>query len=117
MENKKIRRKSKKVKSIFRKLFVPIICVMILQSCIFYFSAVYGGITDILCSSAQKNMEHKVSERGGKIEALFTDNWSDMSEYANSFNQIYENIKKNQMFQCMRMSRCRKSIWKMCQIF
>lgn len=94
MENKKIRRKSKKVKSIFRKLFVPIICVMILQSCIFYFSAVHGGITDILCLSAQKNMENKVSERGGKIEALFTDNWSDMSEYANSFNQIYEKYKK-----------------------
>lgn len=84
----------KNAKSIFRKIFIPMFCVMLIQSCIFYFSTEISGINDFLGENARDGLSDKVSDRAGNIERLFLNDWSDMSLYANSFSQIYDKYEK-----------------------
>lgn len=86
--------KKKKVMSIFKKVFVPIICVMILQSCVFYVTAVYGGMSEILSQNAKDNFINCASDREREIEKLFSEHWTNMEIYADSFDQLYEKYQK-----------------------
>ena len=87
-------RKNKRVKSIFQKVFVPIICVMILQSCVFYYSSVWGGMTDLLNNNAKDSLTNCVSDRERDFEKLFNERWSNVEIYADAFDQLYEKYEK-----------------------
>lgn len=87
-------RKRKRVKTIFRKLFVPILCVMVCQSVLFYMTSVWGGVSETLKENAMEAVVNRVSERGLEFEQLYNESWSDMVSYAGMLNQIYEKYEK-----------------------
>ena len=84
------KRKEKKVKSIFEKLFKPIFLVMVVQSCILFASSIWGGITEALQDKADDNLSSTVSNREKEIEKLFEKRWTNMDIYVESFDRLYE---------------------------
>jgi len=63
---------------------------MIFQSCIFYFSSVWGGVTEQLTTNAEDSLEACVENREREVEKIINEHWSNITIYADSFVQLYE---------------------------
>ncbi|MDD3222549.1 MAG: response regulator [Clostridia bacterium] len=81
--------KNHRRRSIFRALFVPLIIVMILQSAIFYFAAVYGGIEESLSQNAADILTERLLNRKNEIEDAFNNQWTDLDSATAYFNHLY----------------------------
>ena len=81
---------SKRKKTIFKSIFVPIMFIMIIQSVLYYIVAVYGGILDTLKKNAEEILEERVINRKNEIETSFNTYWTNMSMYTGIIDDIYE---------------------------
>lgn len=68
---------------------------MIFQSCIFYFSSIWGGVTEQLTSSSQEKLEDGVDNRRRELESVLNERWANISTYADSFVQLYEKYEND----------------------
>lgn len=84
---------NKKSTTIFRKLFIPIFCLMILQSAIFYVATLYGGVQDALNKNAKDILSERVVNRKDEIQTLFNTKWSNVNVYNDVLDELYEKYK------------------------
>lgn len=85
-------RKNKK-RSIFQAIFVPLICLMIAQSVIFYGAAVYGGVKDTLNQNAADIVRERLTNRKNELETEFNNNWTDMNYYEQNIGKLYNDYE------------------------
>lgn len=81
----------KKQRSIFRKIFIPILVIMVFQSVMFYFILVYGGVTDLLDDNARDILSERVINRKNEIEGSLNTHWGNITDYARYIGNSYEN--------------------------
>ncbi len=86
---KKGNTKEKKT-SIFRAIFVPLILIMILQSLLFYFSAVYGGIEESLNQNSADILSERLVNRSNELETHANNEWNDLSSCEEALDLLYE---------------------------
>lgn len=79
----------RKKRSIFRALFVPLFLIMILQSGIFYFVAVYGGLDRSLRQNAADILKERLSNRRNELEARFNGEWADLDACTGTLDALY----------------------------
>lgn len=81
--------KKKRKRSIFQAIFFPLIFVMILQSVIFYVSAVYGGVEDSLNQNASDILAERMTNRKNEIETKFNKDWIDLDNCQTELDTLY----------------------------
>ncbi len=81
--------------SIFKKIFLPIVCLIILQAVIFYMATVYGGVINELNQNATDILKERVINRKNDIETQFNTRWVNMSSCASAVSQVYTKISES----------------------
>lgn len=76
-----------KKNSIFLKLFIPMIIVMLIQAFIFGGSIFWGGMFSQLEDNSYNLLEVSVTNRKEYFEGFMTERWSNLSEQVDSINE------------------------------
>lgn len=85
--------KLKRKKSIFRAIFVPLIFVMILQSIIFYFSTIYGGVEESINQNAADVFMGQLTNRKNELEATYNNKWIYLETCESKIQSVYEKFE------------------------
>lgn len=67
---------------------------MVLQSCIFYDVAFYGGVEESLDNNAIAILNEKLTNRRNELETQFTNKWTKLSAYEDTLDSLYAEYEK-----------------------
>ncbi|MDD2979750.1 MAG: ATP-binding protein [Hespellia sp.] len=90
-----MKEKKKRSHSLFKKIIIPLIVVMLLQSGIFFGATFYGGISDTLNQNAEDVLTERVINQQRNLETKFITQWTNFSASVGSIGQIYEQVTNN----------------------
>lgn len=77
---------------IFKKIFIPIFCLMFFQSAIFYVATVHGGVIDALNQNASDILTERVINRKNEVETQFNTKWSNMDTCIERIDAAYNTV-------------------------
>lgn len=90
--------RKRKSQSIFQRIFVPILLLMILQAGMFYTATIYGGVMESLNQNADAILAERVINRENELENLLNTKWTDMELYSAQIGMVYEEYSKKSKF-------------------
>ncbi|MDD2956524.1 MAG: hypothetical protein PHD67_09460 [Oscillospiraceae bacterium] len=74
--------------SLFKKIILPLILVLVCQSVIFFCATAYGGVSATLNQNAENVLTERVINQKNDLENKFNNQWSDFSTTSGAIRQI-----------------------------
>ena len=81
-------------RSIIRKIFTPMIIVMVIQAILFSFVILWGGTIEQLNNNALDILNERVINRKNYLENEMIQRWSNVDESVKSINSTVEKVLK-----------------------
>ncbi|SHJ79039.1 Signal transduction histidine kinase [Hespellia stercorisuis DSM 15480] len=82
----------KRTHSLFRKIIIPLIVLMLLQSVIFFGATFYGGVSGTINQNAEDILAERVINQEQELEAKFTTQWANFGRASDNIGHIYDNV-------------------------
>lgn len=79
-------------RTMFFRIFVPLMCVVLLQSMLFYMVTVYGGIIKTLEDNAVSTLTERTENRQKELSSRFSSHWTNMEMYSGEINKLHKSF-------------------------
>ncbi len=86
--------KGKKQRSLFQTMLIPLSCIMILQSILFYVAVTYGGIQASLDQSTKDILEQQLFYQTDRMETELHNRWIDFGYTTELLQRAYANYEE-----------------------
>ncbi len=81
--------------SLFKKILIPLVIIMLFQSILFFAGTYWGGITTAIHKNAEDILKERVINQETGLETRFANQWTNFTVPANNIQALYQNITES----------------------